>query len=110
MRLKRNINGNGRGKYSLIRNDRLAELDEATRTEVEIQIAALRELGVVTDGETEGPDEFFVIMLKDICAASALVGYAAAARVRCDDPEYADDIEELASRAGHMSPFCKKPD
>lgn len=111
MRLKRNDPASdGRGKYGVVKVDRVAALSEPEKTTVQTALDFLEQTGVLTYGGIGEADEFFVVMLKDVCSPCALVAYAAAARVRCDDPEYADEVEALASRAGYMSPFCKKPD
>lgn len=52
--------------------------------------------------------ENFVIKLKDEFSAHALQEYARAAESW--DHEYADEIWELAGRAGPAHPLCKKPD
>jgi hypothetical protein len=86
MKLDRNVNANGSGKYALInlRNNK------------------------VEWGFTGQPDEFFVIKLKDKNARIALLAYADS--VACDDPEFAKEVRELADRSGSFSPYCKKPD
>ena len=45
-------------------------------------------------GEVGGPNEFFLIKLKDKYASQALFAYAAAARD--DDAEWAGEVDELA--------------
>ncbi len=86
MKLDRNENPNGKGKYALLnlRTDKI-------------------EWGYV--GE---PDEFFVIKLKDKHAKDALEAYADS--IVHDDPEFAEQVMELAMRAGADSPYCKAPD
>ena len=86
MKLDRNENQNGRGKYALL-NLRKNKI----------------EWGCVDD-----PDEFFVIKLRDRYAKEALEAYANA--VRSADPEFAEQVIELAMRAGPDSPYCKEPD
>jgi len=54
------------------------------------------------------PDECFVLVLKDEYAHAALMAYSKAAIA--DDPEYADQVHELAMRAGRYHALCKKPD
>jgi len=85
MRLERNENNDGKGKYAIIN----------LRT------------NVVEHGRVGDPDEFFVIKLRDKHAKPALIAYAES--IREDDPEFADDVMELASRAGIDSPHHKKP-
>ena len=85
MKLDRNSNPDGKGKYTLINN----------RT------------NKVEYGDTP-EDEFFVIKLKDKYANAALAAYSDAARA--DDPEYADEVLRLALRAGVHHTLCKMPD
>lgn len=86
MQLVRNSSEDGRGKYEVSRTDGRPMVDAAQG----------------------GQDEFFVLMLKDRHAQAALRAYAES--VRATDPEYAAEVDELASRAGPDSPFCKDPD
>jgi len=88
MKLDRNINADGLGKYEL-KNLRTGE--------------------VVTDCGVGEEHEFFVIMVKDINAPGGLFGYAMAAMGNGDD-EFAEEVREMARRAGLNSPFCKVPD
>lgn len=84
MKLDRNVNSNGRGKYAIIN----------LRT------------NLVEWGDT--PDqEFFVIKLKDKYAEAALMAYANAANA--DDSEYAHEVRELALRAKEH-PLKRRPD
>ncbi len=110
MKLDRNANLDGKGKYALIK---MRDLDGSVftvhrraagrtwREFYEIPIDAV-DFGVDGDG-----NEFFVIRLKDKYAAAALFTYAAAAQV--DDPEYADEVRELADQAEHHR-LKKRPD
>jgi len=75
MKLDRNINANGMGKYALLN----------LRT------------NQVQWGNTPD-DEFFVIKLKDIGALPALLAYAKLYKLV--DPEYAAEIKALADRSG----------
>ena len=86
MRLQRNLTGGLKGKYSIIDN----------RT------------GRVIDGPVFTEDEFFVLKLKDRHALPALIAYANS--IHDTDPEMADDVFQLASRAGEFSRWCKEPD
>lgn len=86
MKLDRNINATGIGKYALIN---------------------LRK-NTVEWGSVGSDDEFFVFKLKDVYAPAALEAYAAAAEPF--DPEWAAEVRELASRAGINHPHCKTPD
>lgn len=84
MKLDRNINPNGMGKYALI-NLRTNKIEWGNTPE----------------------DEFFVIKLKDKYASAALDAYAKSCLK--DDPEFAKEVHELASKA-MFHPLKKKPD
>jgi hypothetical protein len=87
MKLDRNINPDGKGKYALIK---------------------LREKPFVVDfGDTPDSD-FFVIRLKDKYAAPALLAYSLAAR-EDGDIEWADEVFRLAEKAANH-PGKRKPD
>lgn len=106
MKLDRDINADGKGKYALINLRKLpgARIDTAQ----DLAAAILANPEAVEFGRIGGPDEFWVIKLKDRHAQEALTAYAVSASA--DDLEYAVAVEQLASRAGPDSPFCKKPD
>lgn len=90
MKLDRNINADGLGKYEL-KNLRTGE--------------------VVTDCGVGEEHEFFVIMLKDVHALPALLAYAQSAEFQgTEDSEWSDEVRSLARRSGVHSPFCKDPD
>jgi hypothetical protein len=89
MRLDRNVNPDGRGKYGLVN---LREEDD----------------GRVIHGEPGTKEEFFVIKLKDKHSKAALLAYADS--VEFYDKEFAEDVRELAARAGRDNPWCKDPD
>lgn len=86
MKMDRNVNKNGKGKYALLnlRKDKI-------------------EWGYVG-----AEDEFFVIKLKDKHAKAALIAYALS--IKDEDEEFAKEVLILASRAGEYSQFCKSPD
>lgn len=111
MKLDRNINADGRGKYGLILNRELATLNQDASAPVAAEILAavetLERHGILDWGASP-ETEFFVVRLKDYYAPGALFGYAA--RAWTDDKEYADQINELAARSGPNHPNCKKPD
>lgn len=86
MKMDRNQNPSGMGKYALI-NLRTNQV----------------QWGAIGDA-----DEFFVIKLKDKHARVALKAYAQSAVL--DDPEWAQEVYDLAERAGPSHPFCKVPD
>jgi hypothetical protein len=84
MRLDRNENNDGKGKYAIIN----------LRT------------NVVEHGRVGDPDEFFVMKLRDKHSKAALLAYAES--IQKDDYEFALDVFELASRAGVDSPHHRK--
>lgn len=92
MKLDRNINQDGRGKYALIKL-RETSLNASHKA---LAIAESKMLVVepyaVDFGDSEDTD-FFVIRLKDKYAAPALHAYGESAMR--DDPEYGREIIEL---------------
>ena len=86
MKLDRNENVNGLGKYALI-NLRTNE---------------------VQWGRVGNDDEFFVIKLKDRNAQEALLAYAHS--IEPKDPEFAKEVRALANRSGPNHPACRDPD
>lgn len=105
MKLDRDTNPDGKGKYVLIN---LRHLPHSPFNVKELSEMIQVHQVAVEFGEPKTQNEFFPIKLKDKYAQAALKAYADAARP--DDPEYADAVEALAKRAGPGSPFCKKPD
>jgi hypothetical protein len=101
MKLDRNINPDGRGKYDLVKMRRLAELEAKKDYSATTSVEALAMQGVVDYGNTAATD-FFVIRLKDKYAAPALAAYALAAYR--DDPEYAGEVLKLAKLAAESFP------
>ena len=113
MKLDRNINHNGRGKYALLKLRMIESFTEqGAFGELAKPIAdaftTLEQAGILDWGNTP-ETEFFVVRLKDEYAAAALAAYAERA-INDGHSEYGDEIVELAMRAGPNSPFCKKPD
>lgn len=103
MKLDRNINQHGLGKYALVLNRKVEELRD---NEVSVMLNRLIELGVVDMG-TEPDTEFFVLRLKDKHAAAALFAYVESAWE--SDKEWASEVEGLAFKAReHANP--KQPD
>lgn len=117
MKLDRNLNDSGRGKYGLIKNRELrlcllkaanggdAVVEEAA--EIVKAVALLERVGIIDWGTTP-ETEFFVMRLKDSAASAGLRSYASVARNF--DPEYANEVTDLANRAGPYHPNCKRPD
>jgi hypothetical protein len=112
MKLVRNTTEDGSGKYMLLLTRKL-DLYRPTASAFEPSpvldaVKLLLDEGVVDDSVPESEGEFFVIRLRDKYARAALLAYSQAAYD--DDPEYADEVTELANRAGPNSPFMKRPD
>ena len=105
MKMDRNLNPSGKGKYALIN---LRKIDGDPRTAQELAAAILANPGSVEFGAVGSPDEFWIVKLKDENADACLFGYAGKA-VR-KDPEFAAEVAEMAHRAGPNSPYCKSPD
>lgn len=105
MQLDRNLNEGGKGKYALIN---LRKIKGDSRTGQAVAEAIFKNPESVEFGIVGAPDEFWPIKLKDKYAAAALPAYADAARA--DDPEYANQVEEMVKRSGPNSPYCKAPD
>lgn len=118
MKLDRNTNKNGCGKYALVKMRRVSELTQETCEHptgtIHKALRALATLGCLdfgnslaerhalgivlrTLGPVEDDSEFFVIRLKDKYAGPALGAYGRAALH--DDPEYAQEVLRLAEGA-----------
>ena len=111
MKLDRNIPTNGgRGKYALLLLRKLREMPDGVPVEVDQALGCLIRHGLIDWGDEGTESEFFLIRLKDRCANAALDAYANIAEGILGDKEYADEIREMASRAGPYSPWCKNPD
>lgn len=112
MKLDRNINQDGRGKYAILQLRKLATYEPAEtfgKSAVLDAVALLDKEGLIDWGQTGTDREFFLIRLKDKYAQPALDAYATAAE-KDGDAEYAGEIHEMANRSGQQSPWCKKPD
>ena len=108
MKLDRNINKSGKGKYALIN---LRKIPSDPRTPVELAEAILTNPECVEFGMVGSPDEFFVIKLKDRYASRALAGYAQAVDLDAEgDQEYSLEMSKIANRSGLAHPLCKRPD
>ena len=108
MRLKRNTTQSGSCKYALLRLD-LMEQELGQEVNMDAIKAKLGGLARFLEfGLPETEEEFFVLKLKDVNAHHTLVEYAS--RAMLQDVDYAEDIQELAQRAGPFSPWTKIPD
>lgn len=106
MKLDRDINADGKGKYALIKLRMLP--DRPHNVEHLVSMLCDHPEAVVL-GDVGSADEFFPIMLKDAFAQDALIVYARTAEA-AGEKEYADAVTDMAKRAGNGSPFCKRPD
>lgn len=88
MRLDRNINPDGRGKYALVNMRKVHEIEtDGSRphpnitaaysrwTEVRQALELLKREGVIAMGNESPADQFFVMKNKDMYAAGGLRGY-----------------------------------
>lgn len=105
MKLDRNINADGSGKYALLK---LRVMRASMTPEIYTAVKVLEDAGILDWGNTVD-SEFMLIRLKDENAEAALSAYGISATMR-GDPEYGQEIEEMARRAGPNHPNCKKPD
>lgn len=105
MKMDRNINNDGLGKYALAN---LRKLRENVTPEILNAFETLCKAGIIERGIVGEEDEFFAIKLKDINAPAGLAGYALEAEKT--DQEWANEVRSLIPRAGVNSPFCKIPD
>lgn len=105
MRLDRNTNPSGKGKYAVIN---LRKIPGDPRNAQELAEAILANPECVEFGIAGSPDEFWLLKLKDEHAEAALYAYAGHALPK--DPEYAAEVAGLARCAGRNSLFCKTPD
>lgn len=98
-------------KYAVVKRRNLRALTGDQRRMAEDALNTLANLGLVDNGLVNSPSEFFVLYLKDRYAEEALRAYAGAVfNDPRGDSEYANEIVELACRAGTASHFCKRPD
>ena len=104
MKLDRNENATGKGKYALIK---LRDLPGDPSTPEDLAAAILAHPDCVDWGVRNSDSEFFVIRLKDRNADQALHAYAASAQT--NDPQWAMQVRALATRAENH-PGKKQPD
>lgn len=114
MKMDRNLNADGLGKYAVINLRRLNATNgnigafERWSPEVAQALKTLEDVGALEWGTVGTRDEFFLIKLKDKHAQAALLGYAASAEE--DDFEWAEEVAEMARRSGRANQWCKSPD
>ena len=115
MKMDRNINSDGTGKYAVINMRKLKERCGHVETfqrwtpAVEQALKTLQDEGVLEWGRIGDPDEFFLIKLKDANAEHALLAYADQAQYN-GDAQWAEEVINLAERSGANNPLCKTPD
>jgi len=114
VKLDRDMNDDGLGKYAIINLRKLNELCSYPSTferwtpGIAQALRTLEEVGALEWGRTGEQDEFFLIKLKDAHAMHALMAYSADAHK--DDPEFAEAVRQMALRSGPFHPMCKRPD
>lgn len=114
MKMDRNINPDGSGKYALLNLRKLKQIKETTRKDFDLQrrleaaVAVLKETGVLEMGQVGTENEFFPIKLKDVHSHAALIAYANHAAN--EQPEFAKEVLDMATRAGVNNQWCKLPD
>lgn len=115
MKMDRNINKDGKGKYALVR---LRNIEAGS--EAQDLLRRLEELGHLDWGCVGQPDEFFVIKLCDKYAGEPIAAYSKAvaddAAMETDEEAHLSkmlwslQVQKLGERAGILSKFCKQPD
>ena len=114
MKMDRNINSDGIGKYAVINMRKLHATcsDKGTferwTPEIEAALKTLEDAGALEWGAVGEPDEFFLLKLKDRHALPALIAYAES--IVSTDTEFAIEVLRMIRRAGTNSPYCKEPD
>lgn len=98
MKMDRNINADGRGKYALVlmRNYN-APRHPSRQRDIELALETLENNNMIDYGPAGHHSEFFLIRLKDRFAGDALRAYADAAK------KYADSLFASGDEAGHRS-------
>lgn len=111
MKLDRNINSDGRGKYALLKLRALDNANGADLAAAGDAMQTLLQLGVLDWGNAGTESEFWLMRLKDKYAYKGLMGYfRAVTDDEKPDLEYAQELLDMAKRAGPFSPWCKTPD
>lgn len=111
MKLDRNLNANGRGKYALLKLRKLDDFVDPFQkvaAPIAAAIETLEKAGIL-DWGNKGESEFMVIRIKDMYADGVLDQYADNAHADGQE-EYGAEIREMARRSGTRSPWCKRPD
>lgn len=114
MKMDRNENDDGLGKYAVLNLRKLKDYERnatfGPRWDHDIHQAlqTLEQAGVLDWGLLGSETEFFLLRLKDRHAQTALIAYADS--INQTDKQFAGEVYEMAQRAGPASPFCKDPD
>jgi len=108
VKLDRNENDNGRGKYALILLREIQMADGSFPPGVQQALDTLKRVGVLDWGAAGSDSEFFLIRLKDRHAATALYAYARSAE-EFGEVEWAKEVRALANTAA-THPGKKQPD
>lgn len=115
MKMDRDVNTDGTGKYALIKLRNMPTGDDVLARQANAEVHAALEVlnghGMLDWGNVHSESEFFVMRLKDKFSYRGLLGYMKAIELESEpDFEYAKAILEMVGRAGPYSPFCKLPD
>lgn len=108
MKLMRNVTPDGQCKYAAIRMDKLAALPSDQQHDALTALMLLNGMDLLENPRPGEREEFFLIKLKDRHSAAALYAYETS--IWPTDPEFAQEVHQLAARAGERSPWCKEPD
>jgi hypothetical protein len=108
MKLDRNKNPNGKGKYALVLMRQVPPWTDNSPKALAIHNAlhTLDRNGCLDFGNA-GYRDFFVLRLRDVGAEAALRAYAE--QFRTSDPEWAKEIDALATKAAARTDK-KQPD
>lgn len=101
MKLDRNTNPDGRGKYALLLLRNLAAASPSVKREIEDAFKVLSEHGLLDFGDQPG-QQFFVIRHKDKFAAKAFYAYAEAVHLEADAAPHSDTARSLYEYASEI--------
>jgi hypothetical protein len=108
MKLDRNQNPNGKGKYALVLMRQVPPWSDNSPKAAAIHNALnILERNQCLDYGNADDRDFFVLRLRDVGAEAALQAYAD--QFRESDPEWAQEIYALATKAGERTDK-KQPD
>ncbi len=107
MKLDRNINPDGGGKYAVVNMRMYREALDPTGA-IQKAFAVLQDAGIIDLGMVGTHTEFFLVKLKDRHSRPALLAYERS--IEPTDPEFALEVATMAARSGKLSPWCQEPD